>query len=216
MAKIQALVSDLDGVLVDSESLHQEAERNILAQYGVVVTKDDVHSVVGLSAHDVFNMILANHGKSTEFIEEMIKEKRRIFWSEYIPKIELFPGALDLVCYLAPRIKLGLATSSPADYQQNIFRKFGLERYFSAIVTSTDVRNTKPHPEPYLLAMSRLNADPLETLVIEDSTFGVRSGKSAGATVIAVTHTLPGEKLMEADHIVDSLYEANELIEKYI
>jgi beta-phosphoglucomutase-like phosphatase (HAD superfamily) len=91
---------------------------------------------------------------------------------------------------------------------------YDLWPFFSTIVTGQDIINGKPHPEPYLKTAKRLGVAPAKALVIEDSVNGVRSGKSAGCPVIAITTSFPRERLMElpADYVIDSFTELEWLL----
>ena len=133
-----------------------------------------------------------------------------------LDQMRLIPGSREFIQKAHKKgFKLGLTTSALQENQQRIFEMFDLSPFFSAIITSQDIINGKPHPEPYLKTAEKLGVAPANALVIEDSVNGVRSGKAAGCRVVAITTSFPRERLTElqADYVVDSFAELERLLD---
>ena len=116
------------------------------------------------------------------------------------------PGAIELIKSLNDNgFKLALASSAPIENIRLVTESLGINDSFHAIVSGHDVTEGKPSPQGFLLAAEKLGIEPERCVVIEDATAGVAASKRAGMQCVAVTNTHPGEKLAEADCIVDSL-----------
>ena len=119
----------------------------------------------------------------------------------------MIEGALEFVkrCQAAG-FRLGLTTSAARAIQQLAFEKFGLSRYFDAVVTGEDIRRGKPDPEPYLLTAAKLGQPASVCMVIEDAVSGIIAGKAAGCFVVGLTTSFPAKDLMAAgaDLVVNS------------
>jgi len=100
---------------------------------------------------------------------------------------------------------MAIASSTTMENIRLIIGSLGIEKYFKAVITGHDVTEGKPSPQVFLLAAQRLGAEPKNCIVFEDAVAGVKAAKSAGMYCVAITNTHPGEKLNEADLIVDSL-----------
>ncbi|MCU0243071.1 MAG: HAD family phosphatase, partial [Vicinamibacteria bacterium] len=124
-----------------------------------------------------------------------------------IPSVPFFPGARELITSLAKTYQLAIASGALRREIETILRTAQLLEAFGVIVGADDVRNTKPHPEPYLEAMRRLDASltPDECVVIEDSVAGVMAGLAAGMKVAAIAHSYPAAKLHAAHRVFPAL-----------
>ncbi len=104
---------------------------------------------------------------------------------------------------------MALVTSTPRNHTEEFLERFNLKTYFSFIVTGDEILNGKPSPDPYLVAIKKLNLNSAECIVVEDALSGVRSGKSAGCVVVAIpTQHMDGLDYSEADFII---YDLNDL-----
>jgi HAD superfamily hydrolase (TIGR01509 family) len=126
--------------------------------------------------------------------------------------LETIDGAVDMVKRLHASYPLGVVTSADRRELDKKFGRFDLQKYFSVIVTSSDVENRKPHPEPYARGVERLQkyvqVSPVEVFVVEDNPSGVLSAKAAGCTVIACPNgPTKGMRFPGADAIVKGLAE---------
>jgi HAD superfamily hydrolase (TIGR01509 family) len=199
--RLEAVVFDLDGVLVDSEPVWADAERSTVARLGGAYTSTLRVALRG-RGHRVGASILASaFGRDdTEAIASMLLENALSGMSRGLRPM---PGAQSLLTALHGRIRLGVATNSVRAVVETALATAGLDG-FDAIVAGEDVREGKPAPEPYLLACNRLRVAPSTTVAIEDSLVGVASAKAAGLFVIGL-EAVAGPRLDEADRTVGSL-----------
>lgn len=209
---LRSVIFDVDGVLVQSMERHHEAYRRAFADYRVDVKKEEVFANEGRRSREVIESIARAKGLrlSDAQLDDMNRVKQAAF-AAFGP-LPLYPGVQELLARLREaglRIAVVSGTS-----RANIDNHFGaLAKRFDVIVSADDVKATKPDPEPYLQALSKLGLKAEDCVVIENATLGVRSAKAAGLRVIAVTSTLPREKLSEADHVVEKVADAWSIVE---
>jgi len=212
---ITAVIFDMDGVIIDSESAHHKMEEKTVKHFGGDPSKIDWMSVKGVPLRFMFEKIIAEQGLEATW-QVMQAYKVNLTLNTKASDFSIFPGFTDLVTYLEGKVKLALTTSAAPQTRAYFFEEFEIEKYFPIAVDASLIHNGKPHPEPYEKTIELLQEPADQCVVIEDSDNGVISAKAAGAQVIAVTHTLSADKLKEADYIVDSLAEVKEvLISKY-
>ncbi|HKC11375.1 MAG TPA: HAD family phosphatase [Vicinamibacteria bacterium] len=209
---MRAAIFDFDGVIVDSEPLHFQALRSSLLPEGVQIDEEEYYTgYLAYNDRTAIRLALEAHGVSPPPARvDAIARRKAGFFSELASKIPLFPGAAELVRSLAAGFPLAIASGALHGEIDAILRAVGLRDAFAAIVGADDVSRGKPDPEPYLAAMGLLAARtpglaPPQCLVLEDSMAGIASARTAGMTVVAVTHSYPREKLGAAHHVVDSL-----------
>lgn len=209
---LRSVIFDVDGVLVQSMDRHHEAYRRAFADLRVDVRKDEVFSNEGRRSREVIEAIAKARGirLSPEQAKAMSEAKQAAF-AAFGP-LPLYPGVPEL---LAKVREAGLKLAAVSGTTRvNIDNHFGsLGKRFDVIVSSDDVKSTKPDPEPYLTALQKLGIAASEAVVVENATLGVRSAKAAGLRVIAVTSTQPRERLAEADHVVEKVADAWSVIE---
>ncbi len=199
----------MDGVLVDSEPVHEKAQDIVCRQYGIDVPKSVSPIFKGWTEDRVYEYIAANYGTGTSTLENLIKEKHKVFAS-LSNELQLMPGALSLVQFLHDSgFPLGLVTSATKADQERAFLNLGFTPYFSSVTTVEDVHSPKPDPQPYLIGASRLDVSATECLVIEDSKYGVLSALRAGCNVFGIASTLPYDALQEigTHHVFHTLAE---------
>jgi HAD superfamily hydrolase (TIGR01509 family) len=206
---IAAVVFDLDGLLLDSEQLWDEAREELARERGGRWHPQAQRDMMGMSApewsrymHDVIGL-----REPPEEINHLVVARMEALYRERLP---LLDGAAEAVQRLAARWPLGLASSSNRPLIDLALELSGLARYFRATVSSEEVARGKPAPDVYLEAARRVGVDPRESAAIEDSHNGILAAKRAGMVVVAVPNRRfpPGEEaLAEADAVVDSLHE---------
>ena len=141
-----------------------------------------------------------------EAAPQIIHKKRNYY--EQIKKIEFYPFLLDMLNWIDEKeLKRALVTGGDRDRVIQSLDEFGMTDRFQVIITADDVRQTKPSPEPYLVAAQLLDVLPEKCVVIENAPWGIRSAKAAEMRCIAVTSTLPPIFLKEADVVADNLHE---------
>ena len=208
---LRGVIFDFDGVLVDSESAHFDAFRKVLADefhFDLTAAEYDAH-YLGFDDHTCVRRAFELRGlqSSPEAVSDLVDRKWRAY-EDGLSRVPFFPGAERLVRELHEAgIPLGIASGSRRPEIETILRGRDLLGCFRGIVGSGDVRNFKPHPEPYLRARSLLfPADSPEGVVVfEDSTAGIASARAADLRVIGVTNSHPRAKLGLAHHVIDSL-----------
>jgi beta-phosphoglucomutase len=205
MPEIAAVIWDMDGVLADTTSQHLLAWQETFARRGIKFTEEDFKRGFGIRNDAIIKNTLGEQTTKAE-IEAIAREKEATFRRIIGKDIKPLPGALKLLKTLYDHgIRMAIASSTTIENIRLIVGSLGIAKYLKAVITGHDVTEGKPSPKVFLLAARRLGAEPKNCIVFEDAVAGVKAAKSAGMYCVAVTNTHPGEKLNEADLIVDSL-----------
>ena len=214
-----AIIFDMDGVITDSEPLQMEAERLVCDKFDISVPLEEWKNFKGKTNRDIFSYILKKYSEKPLSVQQLIDEKRKKYIEISTKKLTLVDGFLVFIEKIRKTVPLiALTTSSSAIVQKFVFDKYNLHKYFDVITTGDEVKNGKPHPEPYLLTVNKLGVRPQDVVVIEDSDNGVISAKASGCVVVAITTSFPRKVLASkgADHVVDSFGEITVLMENKI
>ncbi len=207
---IQAIIFDMDGVIIDSEHLQVEAEKIVCENHHITIPDAEWSNFKGKKNIDIFRYIIEKFSSEKLDPQQLADEKGQIYLKIAPERLKLIPGAMEFI-HKAKKYfqKLAVATSSGPLTQKLAFDIFDLHPHFSVLITGKDVVNGKPHPEPYLKAAEKLGLPPEVCMVIEDSDNGIRSAKAAGCVAVGVTTSFPRQKLLEvgADYVVDSFSE---------
>jgi HAD superfamily hydrolase (TIGR01509 family) len=202
-------VFDLDGVLLDSEQVWNEAKQELVREQGGRWREDAPRRMMGMSSPEWSRYLHDELGVPLEpdaISDEVVRRLERI----YHDRLPLVDGASEAVERLAASLPLGLASSSNREIIDLFLELSGLGPYFAVTISSEEVERGKPAPDVYLEVLRRLGADPAESLAVEDSENGIRAAKAAGMRVVALPnpHYPPEpEALAEADEVLDSLHE---------
>ena len=181
----EAVIFDLDGVLVDSETVWDEARQQVVANHGGTWRADATQAMMGMSSPE-WSSYLRDRLGVQETPDAIAAEVVALVEREYSDRLPLLPGAAATVNALAGRWPLGLASSSNRPIIELFLDASALRLSFSATVSSEEVARGKPAPDVYLEAARRLVVAPERCVAIEDSTNGIRAGLAAGMAVIAV------------------------------
>ena len=206
---IEAVVFDLDGVLLDSEEIWDRAREELARERGGRWHDRAQRDMMGMSSTE-WSRYMADVIGLPEPPEEINREVVHRLTELYREELPAIPGAREAVERLAARWPLGLASSSNRELIDLVLELLGVEHLFTATVSSEEVARGKPAADVYLEAARRLGVDPTTAAAVEDSHNGILSAKAARMRVIAIpnAHFPPDEDaLAAADVVLDSLAE---------
>jgi HAD superfamily hydrolase (TIGR01509 family) len=205
----RALVLDLDGVLLDSEQVWNEAKAELVRERGGRWREDAPRRMMGMSSPEWARYLRDELGVPLgpdAISDEVVRRLERIYRAE----LPLVDGAIEAVERFAGSLPLGLASSSNREIIDLSLELSGLGPLFAATVSSEEVARGKPAPDVYLEVLRRMDANPARSVAVEDSENGIRAAKAAGMRVLALPNPHyppdPGA-LAEADDVLASLDE---------
>jgi beta-phosphoglucomutase family hydrolase len=206
---IKAAIFDMDGVIIDSEPIHFEADKMTMKDFGLEITDDVLNKYVGVSSIVMWTELRPKYKLSfsvEELIEKTLNYKKYLFGNK---KLELIPGIFELMNELKnDNIKIGLASSSPRAFIEMILNNLEVTKFFDIIVSGEEVLKSKPSPDIFLRAAELLSIEPSECLVIEDSEHGVKAAKLSGMKCIGFKNPNSGKQdLTLSDTVVCSINE---------
>jgi HAD superfamily hydrolase (TIGR01509 family) len=206
---IDAVIFDLDGVIIDSEELWDEMREGLARERGGRWSEQAQADMMGMSStewskymHEVVGLPEAPEEINREVVRRMLAR-----YSDHLPLIE---GAVDAVKRLAAHWPLGVASSSNRELIDHVLELSGLAPCFNATVSSEEVERGKPAPDVYLEAARRLGVEPSRSVAIEDSASGIRSAHAAGMHVVAIPNRAfppPADVLARANVVLESIKE---------
>jgi HAD superfamily hydrolase (TIGR01509 family) len=205
----RAFVFDLDGVLLDSEQVWNEAKEQVVRERGGRWRDDAPRQMMGMSSREWARYLreeLAVDLDLDAISDEVVRRMERIYRAE----LPLIDGATEAVERLAGSAPLGLASSSNREIIDLFLELTGLGPRFAATISSEEVDRGKPAPDVYLEVLRRMDADPARSAAVEDSENGIRAAKAAGMRVLALPnpHYPPDPAAVAAaDDLLGSLHE---------
>ncbi len=182
---IEAVIFDLDGVLIDSEPVWEDVRRELVASNGGHWEPDTQDRLMGMSTGEWSAYLSSDLGvrlSPAEVADAVIAAMA----SRYRSHLPLLPGAVEAVMRMGSRWTLGLASSSPRSLIETVLDAAGLRASFAAVVSTEEVARGKPAPDVYQAVAARLGLEPAACAAVEDSSNGLRAAAVAGLTVIAV------------------------------
>lgn len=215
--EIKAVLFDMDGLMVDTESLSTEAFINSAKAQGYNMTKEETLKVLGFTKANIYQFWI-DYFQGTNVDGKKLVDDHY----EYIENVlytvgpEKMPYVDELLKYLRENnYKIAVASSSDTADIKNNLEKTKLEKYIDEIASGAEVENGKPAPDVFLLAAERLDVDPKDCLILEDSKAGIKAGKASGAMVFMVPDIFTVDKECEdtADRILTNLGEVIEILE---
>lgn len=217
LQQAKAVIFDFDGVLVDSEPLHEWAIRTSVRDRGWSFTAQQfVEHIVGRGDDHAYRCIAKWNGGSISEAEihDILREKWRLM-SDGIAadKFTVQPGAVQLVRLIAETLPTAVCSGSVASTVRPMLERIGAAQFMRAVVCGDDVPHMKPAPDGYLLAAAKLDVAPEHCVAIEDTPTGVRAAKRAGFFAIGVGHTVPLHMLHQADVAVPTIKGLAERVE---
>lgn len=212
---MDALIFDFDGVVVNSEPVHFACFKQVLAEEGIELTSDEYYGkYLGFDDFDCFDRAMAEHARQLgpRRILDLIARKTACVKEQYARGIELMPGAMDLILSArAADIPTAVCSGALRREIELAAKNAGVWDCFHAVVSAEDVEHSKPDPEGYRQALSklcRLTGRALcadRSIVIEDSPAGIAAAHAAGMKVVGLTGSRPAAELSQADRVVASL-----------
>jgi HAD superfamily hydrolase (TIGR01509 family) len=207
VSDLRAVIFDLDGVLVDSETAWDEARRELVQSSGGTWRPEATRAMMGMSSVEWSRYLRDELGvpMAPDEISAAVVARLEARYREHLP---LLPGAVEAVGRLAGRWRLGLASSANRPIIDLVLRESGLAERFAATVSSEEVPRGKPAPDVYLEAARRLGVDPAACAAVEDSSNGLRAAAAAGMRVIAIPNQAfppDADALALADAVLPSI-----------
>jgi len=183
----EAVIFDWDGTLGDTRKAIVIAFQTTLHEINCKVSDEYIERRIGIGAADTFRDLLreANRPFNEKLIENLIERKSQ-FEIELTDQVKLFPGARELLEALHGKKKMALASMNNRSVIIHLLKAKGLEKCFDEILTVESISHSKPNPEIFLKAASKLKVNTEKCVVVEDSIFGVKAAKSANMGCIAV------------------------------
>jgi HAD superfamily hydrolase (TIGR01509 family) len=206
LGRYRAVVFDLDGLLLDTETLWQRSESELFRRHGQEFTHEDQLAVMGTGAEFSRRYYAERLGFAASEAPNLIEEMHGYMLAELQTQVDARPGAVELVERLRAQVLLALASNSARRLVDAALGTARLADVFDTIVTAEDVERPKPAPDIYLEACARLGVQPGDALALEDSAPGIAAAKAAGLTCIAVPQFAETDVSI-ADRVIDSLEE---------
>ncbi|GAB4481640.1 MAG: HAD family phosphatase [Anaerolineae bacterium] len=184
---VQAVVFDMDGLMVDSEPLALEAWQRSLAPFGARLTDHQYRCLIGIGHADSVRRVLAHTGAPLTYEELDERFWQHLFALAETADLRPMPGLLPLLDDLQSRgFPLGIASNSPTEYVHRLMGRIGVAGRFTSLVGADQVQQPKPAPDVYLEAARRLGVEPSRCLAFEDSPSGRRAAQAAGMRCVFV------------------------------
>ncbi|HJZ39084.1 MAG TPA: HAD family phosphatase [Bacteroidales bacterium] len=197
-AEFQTIIFDLDGVIINSEELHARAKRMTLNKYGIPYPETIFDDFKGRPDLDFWSYVMHELSDGTCSAAALDAYKRTVYFS-ISDELSLIPGVSEFIAITRKQfVRMGLVSSATLSDFSFAERKFAIRKWFDIIVLGEDTEQHKPHPEPYLKALSLLGPTPFPAVVIEDSPNGIRSAKAAGCHVFGITTSFTADELKTA------------------
>ncbi|WP_376795771.1 HAD family hydrolase [Thermogemmatispora sp.] len=207
---LQAVIWDLDGVIIDSAQAHFRAWRRLAEEEGWKLSEEDFRATFGMRNDRIIPLLW---GEMPPERVRALSERKEAYFRELVrqnPQGLALPGALELLQALHEAgIAQALASSTPPENIALISELLGLQRYLQALISGEMAERGKPAPDIFLKAAEALGVSPSACLVIEDAVAGVEAAHAAGMRCLAVTTTREAEALRQADLVVPSLTEVD-------
>ncbi len=205
-----AVIFDMDGVIVNSEPLHQECEREIFQDLDIVLSQEEHDRFLGVSGSDMWKQIIAKFDLK-ESVEYLVDIQNDCFIKklENSKPLPIIKGVKTLIQSLSEnQVVIMLASSSSQRLVSEVLRLSKLNNYFTYVISGSEVTNSKPSPDIFFKAAMAGGINPDKCVVIEDSENGITAAKRAGMKVIGFLNGFNAEEsVSNADLIVSDFSE---------
>ena len=213
--KVNCIIFDMDGVIIDSEEIHKKAYYETYKYLGVNVSEDLYKSFTGSSTINAFQRLVAHFNLDNNPEDLVIyKRERYVNYFENDPNLSLVSGVEELIKYLYNKgYTLILASSSAMINIDRVFNRFKLNSYFKGKISGADLAKSKPHPEIFEKAALLAKTPKENCIVIEDSDNGIKAANDAGIFVFGYANILSeGQTLENADAVIHHFKEIKEFL----
>jgi beta-phosphoglucomutase len=213
----RALIFDMDGVIVNSEPLHQSAKRRALRSAGIEVGESDFAQYTGRSDRAMITDLAKVHGCSDDEVEAILLEKERLYTLGE-PQLLPISGAIEFLYWARKHYRLAIATSATPRNRTSTLANLRLAHLFDVAVDSASVIQAKPSPEIFLKAVAGLELPAGDCWVIEDSINGILAARQAQCVAVGLTTSFHRTQLLSegANLVVDSFSELRQLLESMV
>jgi HAD superfamily hydrolase (TIGR01509 family) len=207
--RLEAVLFDMDGVIIDSEPLWSDAEKQLLARRNLPYSPSLKTAMMGRDARGAVGYLI-EHYSLTESLDKLIEERNQLIAALFKEHLKAIPGALDLVrSVIAAGILTGLVSSSPKSLVELALEKLVTTGLFDLTLSGDQVVRGKPAPDIYITAAEKLGVKPEYCLVIEDAPHGVAAAKDAGMCCLAISTSVSVVELAMADKVVSGFEEVD-------
>lgn len=184
--QFKAIIFDMDGVIIDSESISDIVWEKAAVDFNIKMTIDILNSCRGSNKHDILIKLTNIYGQ--DFDANGFLARTGVYFDEIARTkgIPLMPYAQEALSLLKPKYKIALASSTKGDDVRSELSANGLLNFFETLTTGEQVVHSKPDPEIYLMACKSIGLDPKECVAVEDSTNGVKSASAAGLFTVMI------------------------------
>lgn len=199
----------MDGVIIDSEPIHQEIQHQLFGLYGITLTTDEYQSFIGRSSKNMWQELIEKHTLSVS-VDEVLERDKSLYHQQLrsIQGLQPIPGIPNLINMLQQQqTTLVLASSSSMESIELVLELFDLTSIFSLKVSGANLQYSKPHPEIFNVAAGLAKVENSKCLVIEDSNHGVTAAKRAQMKCIGYQNPNSGNQdLSQADLIISDFH----------
>jgi beta-phosphoglucomutase len=203
-----AILFDFDGVLVDSEPMHEAALLAAVREVGMGFTHEEyLARLMGFGDYDCFRALAASHGRVLTPADHVDLARRKWKHAEAAisaGEVKPYAATIALLREASQHYPTAICSGALRHEIEAILEQFGARHLVQTLVTADDTARSKPDPAPYFCTCERLGIAPRECVTMEDTPKGIASARAAGVRVVGVCHSLPAERLAAADLVVTS------------
>lgn len=202
---MKAIIFDMDGLMIDSERLYIQSEREIAARYNTHVKEETLGKMMGRKPIESIRIFVRDLNIPADE-QEILAIRDKMMIQKLKTDLRAMNGLPEIITRFRNMLKLAVCTGAPKEFLDIVLNKLELEEAFDVYQSSDDISKGKPDPEIYLKTCRRLKLKPEDCVVLEDSENGVKAGKSAGCYVMAVPSEYTRKQdFSDADFIAGNL-----------